>query len=78
MLDDVVLRAYKRRAADRGTTLASEIEDTLRAALLQRSAERISEPFELVTVDGESARPGLDYTSNVELLDTVDREAPPG
>jgi plasmid stability protein len=73
-LDDTVFRAYKLRAAERGTTFAKEVEDTLRAALASHSADDAA-PFELVTVDGGSPRPGVDYTSNANLLDLVDGEA---
>jgi hypothetical protein len=76
-LDDAVFRVYKQRAAERGTTLAREIEDALRAALLRPPAED-PEPFELVTIDGGSPRPGVDFTSNVALLDLVDGDAPRG
>jgi hypothetical protein len=74
-LDDAVFRAYKRRAAERGTTLAREIEDTLRTALL-RQDEDDGEPFELITVDGGPPRSEIDYTSNVGLLDLVDNDSP--
>jgi hypothetical protein len=72
-LADAVFRAYKQRAAQRGTTFAKEVEDTLRAALL-REGDADLESFVLVTVDGGSPRAGVDFTSNIELLDLVDGE----
>lgn len=74
MLDDAVFSAYKRQAAETGTTFAKQVEDTLRAALL-RLPDRDAEPFRLITVDGGPPR-AIDFKSNSGLLDLVDGELP--
>lgn len=70
-LDDEVFRAYKTRAAQRGTTLAREVEDVLRSDLHRHDASDPTEPFAFPVVDGELL-PGVDYTSNAALAELME------
>ena len=73
-LDDEVFRAYKRRAADRGTTLAQEIEDALRADL-HRSHDLASEPpFETLVFEGDRSPALIDINDNEALQELTDDE----
>jgi plasmid stability protein len=73
-LDDEVFRAYKQRAADRGTTLAQEIEDALRADLHSRR-DLASEPqFETLVFDGDSSPALIDINDNEVLHELMDDE----
>lgn len=65
-LDDEVFRAFKTRAAQRGTTLAAEIEQALRADLTSRASAEPLPPLRLRTVRGRAV-PGLDINSNAAL-----------
>jgi plasmid stability protein len=59
-LDDEVFRAYKQRAAARGTTFAQEVEDALRAELHRRDEIAAHELFETLVFDGDAARALVD------------------
>lgn len=66
-IDDEVFRAYKRRAADHGTTFAAEVEAALRAGLAEPSArDHEPEPFVFPVVHGEPPV-GVDINSNAAL-----------
>jgi len=71
-LDDEVFRAFKQRAAERGTSLAREIEDALRADLADRARVAAHEPYRVRTFRGERVVPGVDINSNVLLADLLD------
>ena len=73
-LDDALMRAAKERAAQRGTTLTSVIEDALRAELA-REASRDLEPFVVRTVRGTPV-PGVDLTDNAALLELTEQDVP--
>ena len=73
-LDDEVFRAYKQRAAARGTTLAREIEDALRADLHGRGATSVEPPFETVVFDGEDSPALVDINENRALGELLDDE----
>lgn len=71
-LDDDLLAAARLRAAERGTTLTSVIEEALREALARRPAPE-AEPFQLVTYYGKGGTlPGVDLHDNVALRDLMD------
>jgi plasmid stability protein len=73
-LDDDVFRAYKQRAAERGTTLAQEIEDALRADLHSRR-DLVSEPrFETLVFEGDSSPALVDINDNEALQELMDDE----
>ena len=72
-LDDEVFRAYKRRAAERGTTFAQEVEDALRADLHARREES-TEPFETLVFHGDGSRALIDVNDNRALQEMMDEE----
>lgn len=74
-LDDDVFRAYKQRAAERGTTFAQEVEDALRADLQARSAVADEEPFQVLIIDGDGSRALIDIDDNRVLQELMDDEA---
>lgn len=67
-LDDTLMRAAKRRAAETGRTLTALVETALRE-LLRRETAASEEQFRLdwPTVAG-GARPGVDLDDRDELL----------
>ncbi|MGH2945781.1 MAG: antitoxin [Solirubrobacteraceae bacterium] len=73
-LDDDVFRAYKQRAAARGTTFAQEVEDALRADLHSRRETAAEEPFEAPVFDGDGARALIDINDNRALQELMDEE----
>ena len=77
-LDDEVFRAYKRRAAERGTTLAREIEEALRAGLHERSEPGAEPPFETLVFDGDRSPALVDLNDNRALQDLLDEEGVAG
>jgi plasmid stability protein len=74
-LDDEVFRAFKRRAAARGTSLGYEIEQALRAELAVRAEVAGSEPYRVPTFRGRAPVPGVDLNSNAALAELLDGEA---
>lgn len=74
-LDDHLMRALKKRAAETGRTITRVIEDALRDSLARERARR-HEPFKLrwVTVRGR-VQPGVDLTDRHNLLDRMDGRA---
>ena len=70
-LDDALMRAIKRRAAETGRTLTSLVETALRELLRRETGPR--EPFELCwpVVDG-GPLPGVDLTDRDALLDRME------
>lgn len=74
-LDDEVFRAYKQRAANRGTTFAKEVEDVLRADLQARGAGAPDEaPFEILMFEGDGTRALVDIDDNRALQDLLDAD----
>jgi plasmid stability protein len=73
-LDDDVFRAYKRRAAARGTTLAQEIEDVLRADLHSREEPNSEAPFETLVFDGDRSPALVDINDNRALQELMDED----
>lgn len=71
-LDDEVFRAFKRRAAERSTSLAHEIEEALRSELADRVEVAQSEPYKVPTFRGAAPMPGVDLNSNAALADILD------
>ena len=70
-VDDEVFRAFKQRAAERGTSLAHEIEEALRAELAARAQAERSEPYQALTFRGAAPVPGVDLNSNAALADVL-------
>ena len=74
-LDDEVFRAYKQRAAARGTTFARAVEDALRADLQgRRAVADEEEPFEVLVFDGDGSRASIDIDDNRALQEMMDDE----
>ena len=73
-LTDEVFRAYKQRAAERGTTFAQEVEDALRADLHARRELGTLEPFTTIVFDGDDAPALIDVNDNRALQELMDQE----
>jgi hypothetical protein len=73
-LDDAVFRAYKQRAAGRGTTLAEEIESVLRADLHNRRELASEPPFETLVFEGDGSPALIDINDNKALQELMDAE----
>jgi plasmid stability protein len=73
-LDDDIFRAYKQRAAARGTTFAQEVEDALRADLHARRESTVSEPFETLVFHGDGSQALIDVNDNRALQELMDEE----
>jgi plasmid stability protein len=73
-LDDDVFRAYKQRAAARGTTFAQEVEDALRADLHDRRESAAVEPFETLVFDGDRSPALVDINDNRALQELIDAD----
>lgn len=73
-LDDEVFRAYKQRAAARGTTFAQEVEDALRADLHTGREIAAEAPFEALVFDGDGSRALIDINDNRALQALMDNE----
>lgn len=71
-LDDEVFRAFKQRAAERGTSLAHEIEEALRSELAARVEAAKSELYRVPTFRGRAPVPGVDLNSNAALADILE------
>ena len=73
-IDDQLLRAAKRIAAQRGVTLSEVIENALRTLVVDKPA-REHRPFKLITFRGDGVRLGidLDRASSLELADDIER-----
>lgn len=72
-IDDRVFRAFKERAAQRGTTFAGEVEEALRGDLLARRSAHAAEAFELPLFEGEGGAL-IDINSNEAIQDLIDEE----
>ena len=68
-ISDPLLRAARRRAAERGITLGEFLEDAVRMQIAQKVTA--AAPFRLHTVSGKPVNPhiDLDRTSALEMLE---------
>jgi predicted transcriptional regulator len=71
-LPDELLRALKKQAAERGTTLTALIEDALRASLARKHAHRRAARVRLKTYGRGGLLPGVDLDGTASLLDLMD------
>jgi plasmid stability protein len=71
-LDDALFRAYKRRAAEHGTSLTHEIQEALRAELAASAEAKSAERYEVPTFAGAAPLPGVDLNSNAALADLLE------
>lgn len=75
LLPDGLYRETKRRATDEGRTMTSFIEEALRERLARTPSDRAD--FVVDAFDGGDALPGVDLTSNAELLDRMEADSEP-
>lgn len=69
-IDDGLLRLAKRRAADRGTTLTSVVEEALRSLLTRRPPAK-AERFKWVVVK-DTSLPAVDIANRRDLEDFLE------
>ena len=70
-IDEALLKDAKERAARRGVTLGSVIEDAIRESFA-RGRAGAPEPRPLPTFHGSGLLPGVDLDSNAALLDLME------
>lgn len=73
-LDDNLIRAAKRRAAETGQTLSSVIEYALREILEQEKKKKQSFRLRWVTAKG-GVQPGVDLADRVALIDRMEERS---
>ena len=73
-LADDVFRAYRQRAAARGTTFAQEVEEALRADLHHRETSETEEPYRALVFDGDRAPALVDVEDHNALHALMDEE----
>ena len=73
-LDDHLMRAVKKRAAETGRTMTAIVEESLRAALTAPPAAKRRTSWDWITVRGK-VRPGVDVTDRDHLYDVMDGRA---
>ncbi|MCL2788398.1 MAG: hypothetical protein FWD59_07905 [Micrococcales bacterium] len=71
-IHDELLCGARSRAAERGLTLSSYLEGTIRADLASHPGPRVA--IELPTVNLGGPLPGFDITSNAEIFARFDEE----
>lgn len=71
-IDDQLLRAAKRRAAESGKSLNAVVEDALRTALAPRPAATNPEARPLPVFRGGALLPGVDLDDSVALQDLME------
>ncbi len=74
-LNDEVLRAAKRYAAETGRSLTALIEDSLRATMGARQGPRVERRISLTTCAG-APRPGIDLDNSAELIEVMEGRGP--
>lgn len=70
-ISDEVLRAAKRRARERGTTLGQLVDEALQREL-NEPRRRGDAPAIPVFTGGTGPRPGIDLSSNRALVEALD------
>lgn len=77
-LDDHLLAAAKRHAAETGRTLTALVADALRETLARRARPARRRRVRLPTFRGRGLQPGVDLDNSAALLDLMEgRGAPP-
>jgi hypothetical protein len=72
-LNDQLLRAAKKNAAETGRTLTAVIEDALRQALACGKRAEKAPPFELPTLHLGETLPGVDLDNSAALLELMEQ-----
>jgi hypothetical protein len=77
-IDEHLLGEAKALAAKSGRTLASVVEDALRA-LISRGRQAREQPFRMIVFKGRPSglMPGVDLDNNAALLDLMEADDPP-
>lgn len=70
-LDDDLIKAVKRKAAETGRTMTEVIEGSLRESLQRPSESRPAYRLRMVTVRGRR-RPGVDLTDRNALYEAME------
>jgi len=70
-IDDRILAAARRRAAEKGTTLTAFVEHALAASLLDRGASESRYEFRWTTHRGRTL-PGVDLSDRDRLLERME------
>jgi hypothetical protein len=73
-VDERVLAAAKKRAAQTGRTVTAPLEGALRESLQPQATETRAPPrkFSLRTVGGSGVRPGVDLDDSAALLNVME------
>lgn len=71
-IEEDLLRAAKRRAADQGSTLTAFIEQAVRAELRREEEAERSEPLRIKPFGQGGVQPGADLYDNAALRDLMD------
>ena len=73
-IDDDLYRSVQERAARTGRTVASVLEDAVRAGLAE--PKPATRPFVIRAAGSGGLLPGVDLTSNAAIADVLDEERP--
>jgi hypothetical protein len=73
-IDDQLLRAAKKAAAETGRTFTALVEDALRQVLAARKRPAPVPPFELPTLNLGGTMPGVDLDNSAALLDLMEQD----
>jgi hypothetical protein len=71
-LDESLLAAAKKYAAESGRTLTSVLADALRETLSRRTEPGERKPIRLRTMKGDGVRPGVDLDDTASLLEHME------
>jgi len=71
-LDESLLAAAKKYAAESGRTLTSVLADALRETLSRRREPGERKPVRLRTMKGDGMRPGVDLDDTASLLEHME------
>lgn len=72
-LDDHLMRAVKRYAAERQVTFTLILEEALRELLARKAEIGKRQPVRLPTFKGEGLQPGVDLNDSAALLELMER-----
>ncbi len=75
-LEESLLKAAKRAAADSGRTLTAVIEDAVRESLARRHAPGPRRTVRLPTFRGRGTLPGVDLDDSAALIERMEARAP--
>lgn len=76
-LDDSLMTAVKKLAAETGQTLTEIVSDALRERLSRSQSRPVSRP-NLPVFHGAGLMPGVDLSSNVALLELMENQRDSG